>query len=544
MIIEEQLKAWMAGHLEHRRSRIRDELIRRVKLAKAGRMNPALAREVSRRDPVTFINDWVWTFDPRNPADGIPARIPLYLRPRQAEFIVWVDERISAKQNGVIEKSRDEGMTWVICALFIHHWLFQPGFKAGIGSRKLDLVDRKDDPDSIFEKLRFILRNLPKWMLPKGYDEGKHANYCRLVNPENGASIVGEGGDDIGRGGRNTVYFVDEHAKLERAQLVEASLSQNAPTILYGSTPRGVGNLFYQKRHAPGAYVFTFHWRDNPDKNYYVLWNGKIFYPWYEWQKSKFDPITIAQEIDIDYTASVAGVVIPAAWVQAALELDLPAGYPSRAGLDVSDEITGNEGDKTVYASRSGPRVLRVEEIRGGGLAGAVRERAIMDHCEQLTYDRLGVGASITATLAREEGLPFRVVGVANSERPTPTKYPDLPEVRANDRFANYAAELWWRLRLRFQASYERRQGIKDHPDEECISLAGLRGHPALPTILAQLSQPTYDRIGSTDKIRVNKKGDTTTSPDYAEAIMYAFAEGRRPHEEEESGTWSYRTMS
>ncbi|MFX4717405.1 hypothetical protein ABTB07_21120, partial [Acinetobacter baumannii] len=74
MITEEQLKAWMSAHLEHRRSRIREELIRRVKLAKAGRMNPALAREVSRRDPVTFINDWVWTFDPRNPADGIPAR--------------------------------------------------------------------------------------------------------------------------------------------------------------------------------------------------------------------------------------------------------------------------------------------------------------------------------------------------------------------------------------------------------------------------------------------------------------------------------------
>jgi phage terminase large subunit len=516
--INESLQATALERVEY----LRLEVIRRIRLLEVSKTNPDLVLSECARNAVKWVNDWVWTYDPRNPIDGIPAAIPMRLRPKQEDFLRWVDDRISKKQNGLIEKSRDEGMTWAVSAFFVHHWLFHKGFKGGIGSRKLDLVDRKGDPDSIFEKIRFIVRNLPLWMLPKSFNFNQHVAYCRLVNPDLDSSITGEGGENIGRGGRNTVYFVDEHAMLEQAETTEQALSQNAPCVLYGSTPRGVGNLFYQKRFDGKTPVFTFNWLENPDKNHSIEFDGKTIYPWYESQAAKYDAVTIAQEIDIDYTASVSGIVIPAQWVEAALKFDLEPSGIKTAGLDVSDEGAA----ETVYTSRHGACVMTLEPIQGGVgvIPGFIEEFAARDGITAMYYDRLGVGASITATTARKS-LGYSVTGIANNETATRTKYPDLPDVTAEDRFINYAAELWWRLRIRFQNTFNRVNGIGNPaPDDECISLKRLAKHPGIHKLCAQLSQPTYEKMGVNDKIRVNKKGNGSSSPDHAESLMYTYA--------------------
>ena len=133
------------------------------------------------------------------------------------------------------------------------------------------------------------------------------------------------------------------------------------------------------------------------------------------------------------------------------------------------------------------------------------------------------MGASIAATLGRRTDLPYTIRGVFNNERPSTTVYDDSP-TPANLRFVNFAAECWWRLRLRFQKTWERvEQGIQN-PDEECISLADMPPGDDLNTLIAELSQATYHRAGTSDKIGINKKGDGTTSPNFAEALMYTFA--------------------
>jgi hypothetical protein len=209
----------------------------------------------------------------------------------------------------------------------LHGWLFRPGFSAGFGSRKLELVDRRGDLDSIFEKLRFLLDNLPAWMLPTGFRRADHDNQARLLNPATGAAVTGEGGDNIGRGGRKSLYFIDEAAFLERPDSVDRALSQTTRVRIDVSTPNGPGNPFAAKRHSGKVPVFTLHWRDDPRKNaLQALPDGRAVYPWYEEQKRRLDPVTVAQEIDIDYTASVEGFVIPAAWVRAAVGLNLPRG--------------------------------------------------------------------------------------------------------------------------------------------------------------------------------------------------------------------------
>ena len=52
---------------------------------------------------------------------------------------------------------------------------------------------------------------MPLWLLPQGWDRKKHRKVKRLVNPETGATIVGEATtEDSGRGGTFTIVFLDE----------------------------------------------------------------------------------------------------------------------------------------------------------------------------------------------------------------------------------------------------------------------------------------------------------------------------------------------
>jgi len=398
---------------------------------------------------------------------------------------------------------------------------FVDGFAAGIGSRKEELVDRLGDPKSLFWKLRSMLYALPDWFMPEGFNRKRDDNYLRIINPQNAASITGEGGDNMGRGGRSTIYFIDEWAYVDRQELVEAATSQNANVRIKGSTPRGIGERFYQDRFSGKYPVFTMSWRRNPDKNWAaarLVGEGieEIYHPWYEKQTAELDPVTIAQEIDIDYAASAEGVVIPAKWVQAAIGLELAEGSVNRSGLDVSED----GGDKTVYCNRRGGLVTGIREIRGSTAnekGSNVIDLARADSIQELIYDRLGVGAGITAAVKiKEAELPFVVTGVANSVNPSTNAFEDQPETVNWHRFANAAAENWWALRLRFMRTYERVEYSKDHPDEDCISI------PNDPNLIAQLPQATYKK-NSKDKIIVNKKGNGAASPDFAESLLYAF---------------------
>lgn len=518
-LIEAALKAQAARKLGDYHA----EILRRARFALELQGSPERQRAVllvMAADPISFINDWIWTYDPRNTSRNLPPVVPFVLRPTQERLIRWLQEREATQSHGMIEKSRDEGMSYVVLAYFLHRWLFTPGFAAGVGSRKEEYVDRKGDPKSLFWKFRDMLSHLPRWMMPAGFSHKLHDNHMRILNPANGASLTGEAGDNIGRGGRTTIYLLDEWAFVDSPESVNAAISQNTNVVIKGSTPNGVGNVFYTERFSGRFPVFTMHWKDNPDKNFTLELNGETVYPWYSKQQANLDPLDLAQEVDIDYTASVAGVVIPAKWVEAAFALILPRGSMGAAGVDVADEGS----DKSAYAARNGPVVLpSLRQMRGLHIASDLVESGQADSIQELNYDKLGVGASLTATLAKLEGLPFTVRGIANSERPSRTIYPDA-EARAEERFANLAAELWWRLRLRFKASYERAMLGEAHPDEECISLAELKGHPLESSLRAQLSQATYEKAGVADKIRVNKKGKGTASPDLAEVIMYAFA--------------------
>ena len=122
-------------------------------------------------NPVDFINDWMITYDPRQ---AVPV-MPFILFPKQEEFICWLYDRWQGKEDGLAEKSRDVGFTWLCCAFAAWMWIFHSGTSIAFGSRKEDLVDKNGDPDSIFEKIRMIIDNLPNEFVPNGFSLRQHA---------------------------------------------------------------------------------------------------------------------------------------------------------------------------------------------------------------------------------------------------------------------------------------------------------------------------------------------------------------------------------
>ncbi|TDM62388.1 terminase [Acinetobacter sp. KU 011TH] len=490
--------------------------------------------EKCRNDPIHWFNHWIWTYDPRGMSFGLPANIPFVLRPKQVELVNWLLERENTQTHGLIEKSRDEGMSYVVLGFYLHRWLFVEGFAGGVGSRKEELVDKKGDPKTLLHKFRDMFSKMPDWMKPKGFVEKVHDNYMRIINPDNGATITGEAGDNIGRGGRTTMYFLDEWAFVERQEAVDAAISQNTNVHIKGSTPNGIGDRFHQDRFSGRYAVFTMPWRANPDKNWTVTYNGKEIHPWYEKQLATLDDVVLAQEVDINYAASVEGVLIPSTWIQKAIDAHItlniePTG--SRiGGLDVADEGK----DKNSFAARHGVVLKYLETWSGKGddIFGTTQKAmdlSIDQTIDTMFYDADGLGAGcrgdarVINESRRERGLsevnvePFRGSGgVFEPEN-------EMVEKRQNkDFFANLKAQSWWYLRLRFQETFRAIEG-RDYDPDMIISLSSKDiDEKELALLTTELSQPTYTKNGS-GKLLVNKQPDGTSSPNRADSVMICF---------------------
>jgi hypothetical protein len=304
----------------------------------------ASAREFYRTHWVEFINDWGMTFDPRKDHDK---ESPFILFPKQEEYVNWVYQLWKTRRRGLGEKSREVGFTWLSAAIAACMWLFEPNSVVGFGSRKKELVDNgNDDPDSIFWKVRMFIDNLPEFFLPPDWEDGRKSMV--VPNRSNGAVIKGEIGDEIGRGGRSSIYFADEFAHLEHQDMAESALSQNTDCRIYISTVNGVGNLFYRLRQfLPREQIFIFDWTDDPRKRI----NPEIppeEEEWYLTQKANLLPTTLASQVNRDYNAAVANAFIRSELIRQGEETHIssiiqPPQTPWRIGVDAAglgnDEI-------------------------------------------------------------------------------------------------------------------------------------------------------------------------------------------------------------
>ena len=471
------------------------------------------ARELYANDPVQFINDWCITYDPRNATKGIPTKMPFVLFKKQEELVQFFRDGMEQSQSGLVEKSRDMGATWAACGFSVWLWAFVPGASVGWGSRKEALVDRLGVPDSIFEKLRMIINELPWYILPEGFNPKEHSSFMKITGPH-GATITGEAGDNIGRGGRNAIYFKDESAHYERPELIEASLSDNTDCQIDISSVNGPNNIFHRKRNSGTVKVFVLDWRDHPGKTQ----------AWYDRRREDYESWGLlhvfSQEVDRDYNSSVEGTLIPGAWVQAAVDAHLRLGIDPvgamRAGFDVADD--GDDVNAVVVTHG-----ILVEDLDswGGGDTDDSTNRALI-FCEGLgvtdmVYDSVGVGAGAKAATNKAKSpvtaIPYDGVGVLNPDK-------DYIKGKKNkDMFASGSAQDWWHLRDCFLATYNAVVKGKEVDKDMLISLP--KGLPKLQQLIAELSQV----VRTTSKrglILVDKAPKGTRSPNMADGLKMA----------------------
>lgn len=501
-----------------------------------------------KKNPIDFIETWLDTTDPR---DTERATKPFLLFPIQKKFVSFLHNLVKNPSNALVEKSRDVGASWIACSFAIWLLLFHNGISVGFGSRKMLFVDKINNPDSIFQKLRDLLKGLPPFFVNKNFVQ-TNVTFMNIYNPDMESSITGEGGDSIGRGGRKTIYFKDESAFYERSESIDSALSSNTDIQVDISSVNGVGNLFHRKREAGIIYngydiikgkinVFIIDWRDDPRKDM----------NWYDLRKQEASEVGLLhkfhQEIDRDYYSSLSNVLISKEWVLSSFEA---SGYIKEdssnaaiCGFDVADEGT----DTNALSVRKG--VFLKDLLEWGSIDTGESCLKVLDYLKfsnlynvEVQYDSIGVGAGIKSTinsLNKSNSLPkgFSFVPWNASTRPLNYNKRMVPNDKQSplisDIFMNLKSQGWFLLARRFELTYKVISYMK--VGKEIDFNFSLEDLIILPKdlklkykLINELCQVTK-RYSSNSKMVIEKTPEGTKSPNLADSLMMCFHPLRLP---------------
>lgn len=225
-------------------------------------------------DPVIFFNTSLWCPNPRGKAGE--RNVPFILYPHQEPAIRELKSAIDNSYDVNIDKSRDEGATFLICGITLLYWLIQESFTIFLGSRIEDLVDRSTDiinnsvvgnEQSLFYKILYLLNSVPIYLQPK-YAK----NHMFLQNLENGSSFSGQATSmGFGKGSRATVIAVDELAAIEPkiAQAIIENIADVSGCCIFNSTQGDWGSSHpYAKLLLDDrTNKIILDWTANPNKN-------------------------------------------------------------------------------------------------------------------------------------------------------------------------------------------------------------------------------------------------------------------------------------
>lgn len=491
-----------------------------------------------------FINDWGVTVDPRVASKGRSPIMPMILWPKQRLFIQWLFQRWLNSDPGTVVKSRDVGISWLAMGFASSLGIFYENVSTGFGSEKEDKVDRSGDPDCLFYKGRMFLRYLPPEF--RGGFTDAFTAHMRISFPATGSSITGEAGKNIGRGGRKSLYFVDESAHVPNPKAIDASLSANTDCRVDMSSVNGMANSFAERAHNADIPRFDFHFKDDPRKD--EEWERK--------KRAELDPVVFSAEYDCNFTASVDGVVIPAVWVTAAIDAHKRLGVEptgsKRGAMDVAD----SGADANAFGTAREFLIEHAESWKGSAdldIYHSVERAFLLSDLHNLDgfhYDADGLGAGVrgdarkvnearrTQSSREIDVRAFRGSGeVFDPERVFPGT-----ERKAEDFFENLKAQAWWCLKTRFQYTYRLIERLNkgeyvnpgDIDTEQLISIA--KDFPERARLCIELSQPVWamSKRGKVmvDKCPVGTKTEVRRaikSPNLADSVMMLFAPRRQP---------------
>lgn len=259
--------------------------------------------DLCKRNILFYFNTFCFTYRLDLPPDQNPY-VPFVTFPKQDEIITWFLWCYKNGETGIVEKTRDCGLSWIWVITAEWFAKFHKGRALSMMSQNEEDVDNRGNPDSLFEKIRINLRMQPEW-LRMGYVENSQYDKIGLITfPETGSTISGAVAKGTAqRGGRTSMTGLDEFAHIKEDSAILTSVSAVTNCTIIFSTPVGENNEFARMANTPGVNKISFHWRDHPLRG-----------P--EWERKKrADPRiteeTFAQEYEISYTKSNIGRIFP-----------------------------------------------------------------------------------------------------------------------------------------------------------------------------------------------------------------------------------------
>jgi hypothetical protein len=414
------------------------------------------------------------------------------------------------KEWGCLLKSRYTGASVITCAYYIWRFIFDGSFKGGLGSNLERNVHTLGNIDSLFGKIEDMLDRLPNHLKPR-YTVKRNL----IVNLDNGAKLTGDSGKNIGRGGRSSLFVVDEAAHVEYDLAAISALSENTDVCVLLSTPKGIGNQFAIAWESEGFSKFKIHWSDDPRRSL----------EWYNRQKLKFDPHIIAQELDCSFTGSTASAIIDYNWILAAIQpiavTHSDSNFNNCAGYDPAGS---GVRDKHVLVIRQQNKVVAIYDWQG--LDAIASANKVLDLCAKHTVKYLnfdsggGYGETLSSVLQGDSrGLIWQAINFGG----TPTDYIWEDDISSKEKFLNLRIEMYWYLRERFRKTYEYYTFEAEYDLDELIFI------PDHQLLKIQLTQPEIEYVAGR-KMKLSSKAEMSAkgikSPDFADALALCFFEG------------------
>ena len=205
---------------------------------------------------------------------------------RNKPFILWKHQEVAVdaihdsivnQHDMVIDKSRKEGATEIICKTFAGHFLLDPESQFLVGSRKAEYVDKGVElvngrliglHKSLMHKVCYAFTTLPNWMRPNLLK-----TYMLLQNLDNSSVISGEAtNENFGAGDRQKGVLVDEFGRIDHnmALSINDSIHDTSDCVIFNSThffgvEHPYNQLLTQKYGEIPVTIMPF--TDNPNKN-------------------------------------------------------------------------------------------------------------------------------------------------------------------------------------------------------------------------------------------------------------------------------------
>lgn len=476
---------------------IKAEISRRLARVRDLQTVEAQQAEMARcaQSPAHWITNWGWTRDPER--SGLRT-IPFVPFQRQLELIEWVLELQDTGKSGYLNKARKVGASYIVAFIATHQFLFRGAVTVILSSYRKDALHKQNQPDEcIIEKIRVILRLLPTWMIPEGYNEADHFNFCSVINPANGSTIVGilPLNDNL-RSTRGSIAFLDEFPLYVDAKNAFTILEDVTPCRICLGTPMPGTYSVQLMRTIP---TFTFPWTDDPRKprDFKERWLSAG-------DKTEAD---FAREHECSTDIAGEQTLIAPEWIDAAMNIELEAAGEVVCGLDPA----GLGGDEIAFCRRVGPVAtfdvwrsveLTVTSERAMGLG-----RQYGASC--LYFDASGLGVGVRDHFS--EAAPAFDWHPIFAQLPADGVFVGDDTELATERYADQTTMLWFELRARLQRTHRHVTGVQLYPHDDLIKL------PKDDLLREQLLSRKWQWWSG--KIKLEPKQKLRHSPDRADAL-------------------------